>query len=589
MQIGAHVSSSGGIDKAIDRAVAIGADSRAGLHAEPAHVAADEPRPGELRALPGERTRGRDRRRRLPRRSTSATSPRPTPSCTSGRSPRCATTMEVARRDRGRRVVFHVGSHLGSRLRGRARARRAGAGAGPRALHRRDVARDGELRRRRRHDRPLDRGARDDLVERLGRPSAARGLPRLVPPLRVRRRRDRSGRARRLPRRARRDDRPRPAARAARQRQPRRRSARTATGTRTSSKASSARSSACSSPTRACKDFRPCSRRRARGNHGPDANEIRKTKELRARWLSLKVRAMSGSRYRTWLQRTVGLAPKGVSGSAVRERGRSGGDTAGSWYRPCTFGTWPVGGYRWVVLGGGDARAGELLRLLGRAAGARPRAQESEYGLTLGETGVVLAGIGIGMLFTLLPWGLVADRVDERWVIATGLTGAAALLLVASTTNTFGAVTGVLVGRRSARGERQRRQRPRDHGVVPRVGARPRARHPPDGDPDRRRARRARPPRPRVGGRHPRGASSSSPARARRERSSRPYSSRRRGSRAGARATSPPRCTTRACGCSALGTGLYLVAQIGITGFVVLFLHERPRPVEAKPPERYWR
>ncbi len=73
-------------------------------------------------------------------------------------------------------------------------------------------------------------------------------------------------------------------------------------------------------------------------------------------------------------------------------------------------------------------------------------ALKSRYGLTLGETGVVLAAIGIGMLFTLLPWGLVADRVDERWVIATGLTGAAALLVVASTTHSFGTVTGALVG-----------------------------------------------------------------------------------------------------------------------------------------------
>ncbi len=72
-------------------------------------------------------------------------------------------------------------------------------------------------------------------------------------------------------------------------------------------------------------------------------------------------------------------------------------------------------------------------------------ALKSEYGLTLGETGVVLAGIGIGMLFTLLPWGLVADRIDERWVIATGLTGASAMLIVASTTHTFGAVTFVLI------------------------------------------------------------------------------------------------------------------------------------------------
>jgi sugar phosphate permease len=73
-------------------------------------------------------------------------------------------------------------------------------------------------------------------------------------------------------------------------------------------------------------------------------------------------------------------------------------------------------------------------------------ALKSHYGLTLGETGVVLAAIGIGMLFTLLPWGLVADRLDERWVIATGLTGAATLLAAASTTHSFGAVTGTLVG-----------------------------------------------------------------------------------------------------------------------------------------------
>jgi sugar phosphate permease len=50
------------------------------------------------------------------------------------------------------------------------------------------------------------------------------------------------------------------------------------------------------------------------------------------------------------------------------------------------------------------------------------------------------------MLFTLLPWGLVADRVDERWVIATGLTGASALLVVASTTDGFAAVTVTLIG-----------------------------------------------------------------------------------------------------------------------------------------------
>jgi MFS family permease len=72
-------------------------------------------------------------------------------------------------------------------------------------------------------------------------------------------------------------------------------------------------------------------------------------------------------------------------------------------------------------------------------------ALKSHYALTLGETGVVLAATGIGMLFTLLPWGLVADRVDERWVIATGLTGAAAALATASTTHSFAGVTAALI------------------------------------------------------------------------------------------------------------------------------------------------
>jgi sugar phosphate permease len=102
------------------------------------------------------------------------------------------------------------------------------------------------------------------------------------------------------------------------------------------------------------------------------------------------------------------------------------------------------GRYRWVVLAAGTlAQASFSASSVGLPA--LGPTLKSEYGLTLGETGVVLAGIGIGMLFTLLPWGLVADRIDERWVIATGLTGASAMLLVASTTHTFGAVTGVLV------------------------------------------------------------------------------------------------------------------------------------------------
>ena len=48
-------------------------------------------------------------------------------------------------------------------------------------------------------------------------------------------------------------------------------------------------------------------------------------------------------------------------------------------------------------------------------------ALREELGLTLSEVGVVLSGVWIGATITLLPWGLVADRVGERWTLAGGL------------------------------------------------------------------------------------------------------------------------------------------------------------------------
>jgi sugar phosphate permease len=103
------------------------------------------------------------------------------------------------------------------------------------------------------------------------------------------------------------------------------------------------------------------------------------------------------------------------------------------------------GRYRWVVLAAGTlAQATFSATSVGLPA--LSPTLKSDYGLTLTQTGVVLAAVGIGMLFTLLPWGLVADRVDERWVIAAGLTGAAALLAVAATTDGFATVTVTLIG-----------------------------------------------------------------------------------------------------------------------------------------------
>ena len=57
----------------------------------------------------------------------------------------------------------------------------------------------------------------------------------------------------------------------------------------------------------------------------------------------------------------------------------------------------------------------------------------------------MLAAIGIGMLFTLLPWGFAADRFDERAVIAVGLVGAGVAFGVAAETTGFGALVGALI------------------------------------------------------------------------------------------------------------------------------------------------
>ena len=101
--------------------------------------------------------------------------------------------------------------------------------------------------------------------------------------------------------------------------------------------------------------------------------------------------------------------------------------------------------YRWIVLAGGTvAQASFSTASVGLPALAP--AMRSHYRLSLSETGVALAAIGIGMLFTLLPWGLVADRFDERWVITTGLVGAGSALAAAAFTGTLVSLVGALVG-----------------------------------------------------------------------------------------------------------------------------------------------
>jgi len=63
-----------------------------------------------------------------------------------------------------------------------------------------------------------------------------------------------------------------------------------------------------------------------------------------------------------------------------------------------------------------------------------------EYGLSLFQVGVVLDSVWVGTMATLLPWGLLADRVGERLVLASGLAACGAAVIGAAYARSFWAL-----------------------------------------------------------------------------------------------------------------------------------------------------
>jgi sugar phosphate permease len=114
--------------------------------------------------------------------------------------------------------------------------------------------------------------------------------------------------------------------------------------------------------------------------------------------------------------------------------------------------------YRWTVLAAGVvAQASYAMTGLGLPAIAP--AIRRDFGLTLTQTGVVLAASFFGSVPTLLLWGLVADRIGERIVMSAGLAGAAGALVWAAYASTFALLVtalavagGVAAGVNSATG-----------------------------------------------------------------------------------------------------------------------------------------
>ena len=103
-----------------------------------------------------------------------------------------------------------------------------------------------------------------------------------------------------------------------------------------------------------------------------------------------------------------------------------------------------MSGYRWTILALGTvAQASYSAVFLGIPVLA-PELRE-EYGLTLTEIGVVIAAVSIGSMFTLLPWGLLTDRLGERKVLGTGLAASSVALVIAAFSSGYGVLVAMLV------------------------------------------------------------------------------------------------------------------------------------------------
>jgi sugar phosphate permease len=102
-----------------------------------------------------------------------------------------------------------------------------------------------------------------------------------------------------------------------------------------------------------------------------------------------------------------------------------------------------TGRYRWVILAAGTTAQTSFSALTIGLAAIAPQLR-AEYHLTLGQVGVVLGAAALGMILTLLPWGLLADRIGERAVIAMGLISGGVVLVAAGETTSLGPLVAAL-------------------------------------------------------------------------------------------------------------------------------------------------
>jgi len=98
-----------------------------------------------------------------------------------------------------------------------------------------------------------------------------------------------------------------------------------------------------------------------------------------------------------------------------------------------------AGRYRWVVLGVGAFGAAAFAALRMGLPALTP-AIRGEFALSLGQVGLAFTAVSVGVLLTLLPWGVLTDRVGERPVMTVGLAGTGAALAGAAFAPSFPAL-----------------------------------------------------------------------------------------------------------------------------------------------------
>jgi sugar phosphate permease len=100
--------------------------------------------------------------------------------------------------------------------------------------------------------------------------------------------------------------------------------------------------------------------------------------------------------------------------------------------------------YRWTILGAGVVAQASFSAIFFGLPAIAPVVR-THYSLSLTQVGVVLAALSVGLAATLLLWGIVADRIGERAVLAAGLTGCSGALVAAAYTSSFAGLVIALV------------------------------------------------------------------------------------------------------------------------------------------------